>query len=169
MMDITPSKLERARAMREVATALSLYLSGKFRAPRILMFGSIIRTALSRIDREDSENLAEVMADAVLFGQIVESRMLGVALPDPAKFPAGVNAALARAMSNADLWRPVLNSLTALLLNDGRVTGAQMASVSEIGNTSGGLAMGQRRLEDYEIKPRSLNRRRQQERQRAAS
>ena len=31
---LTPSKLERARAAREVATALSLYLSGKIpRAP----------------------------------------------------------------------------------------------------------------------------------------
>jgi len=131
------------------------------------MFGSIIRVALSRIDREDSENLAEVMADAVLFGQIVESRMLGVTLPDPAKFPAGVNAALARAMTSAELWKPIVNSLTELLLRDGRVTGAQFATVSECGNTSGGLTTGDRlgrhRLEDDQLKPSSLVARRRKE------
>jgi hypothetical protein len=144
MIDLTPSKLERARAAREVATALSLYTSGKFRAPRLLMFGSVIRTALSRVDREDSENLPEVMADAVLFGQCVESRTLGMALPDPAKFPPGVQTTLARAIDNVERWTPIIKSLTALLLRDGRVTGSQMIDVAERGDNYG-KSSGQRK------------------------
>src|SRR6266851_1681213 len=122
--DITPSKLEQARAAREVATALSLFLSGMFHAPRLMVYGSVIRTALCRVDRESSDGVPEAIADALLFGQCVESYLLGMSLPDPAKFPAGVRSTLARAIGNADLWRPVIRSLTELLLRDGRLTGA---------------------------------------------
>jgi hypothetical protein len=128
--------------------------------------------ALSRIDRESSENLAEVFADAILFGQCVESRMLGVALPDPAKFPPGVQTTLARAVGNVDLWMPIVRSLVALLLRDDRVTGAQMTAVADCGNTSGGLATGEpggrQRLEDYELKPASLRERRREQKRQAA-
>jgi hypothetical protein len=137
MITISPSILAPARAMREVACALSLFPSRKFKPPRLMMYGSAVRTALARVDREDSENLPEVMADAILFGQCVESRVLGVTLPDPEKFPAGVQAALSRAIGNVELWTPVIRSLTTLLLRDGRVTGAQMFNVAECGNTSG--------------------------------
>ena len=102
-----------------------------------MMYGSAVRTALARVDRDDAENLPEVVADAILFGQCVESRLLGVTLPDPEKFPAGVQAALSRAIGNVELWTPVIRSLTTLLLRDGRVTGAQMFNVAECGNTSG--------------------------------
>src|SRR5438874_2575670 len=116
MIDLTPSKLEQARAAREVGVALSLYLSGKFRAPRLLMYGTAIRVALSRVNRrDDGDDLADVTADALMFGQCVESQMLGVALPDPATFPAGVQTALSRAIGNADLWRPIIRILTKTL------------------------------------------------------
>jgi hypothetical protein len=174
--DITPNKLEQARAAREVATALSLYLSGKFHAPRLMVYGSVIRTALCRVDPDDSDGLPEVIADALLFGQCVESRLLGVALPDPAKFSAGVQTTLTRAMENADLWRPIIKSLTDVLLRDGRITGAHMTSIAECGNTGGGpmtgdrmgSGPGRRRLEDDELKPAALVARRRLEHKKLA-
>jgi len=172
MIEITASKLERARAAREVATALALFLSGKFHAPRLMMYDSIIRTALCRVDRESSDGVSEAIADALLFGQCVESYLLGMSLPDPAKFPAGVRSTLTRAVINSDLWRPVVKALVDLLLKDGRITGAQITAASEGGNAGGGHStgdrLGRRRLGDGELKPHSLTRRRRQEKQLAA-
>jgi hypothetical protein len=107
------------------------------------------------------------MADALLFGQCVESRILGVVLPDPAKFPAGVQAALTRAMNNAELCSPIISSITEVLLREGRVTGAQMSGVAERAATGDrlGAAFGRRRLGDGEIRPASLARRRRHEKQ----
>jgi hypothetical protein len=141
--NLTPSKLERARAAREVATALSLFLSGKFRPPRLMLYGNAVRTALCRMDGEDSD--ADAVADATLLGQYVESEMLGVKMPNPEKFPAGVQVALARAANCADLWRPVISALAAILLRDGRVTGHQFSILSECSNTSGHIITGERK------------------------
>jgi hypothetical protein len=136
-VEITRGALERARVAREVATALALFLSGAFTA-RLMLFGNVVRTALSRVDRADPENLPGIMSDSVLFGQCVESHMLGIPLPDPVRFSAGVQTILARALDNVERWTPIIRSLTTLLLRDGRLTGDQISKLAENGNTYDG-------------------------------
>lgn len=66
-----------AQAVRQIAYALSLYVSGRYEAPRVFMLGPLVHTVLTRADN-DNEGLKEALQEADLFAQAAEIRALGV-------------------------------------------------------------------------------------------
>ena len=133
----------RVQAIRQVAHALSLYTSGKFRAPRMFMVGPLARTMLTRADN-DNDGLADAMAEADLLAQTAEIRALGllwpVGLNDSAvqQQPPRKAVVLNRtAVLLEQLW-PAIQELSGLLIGQGTLLGSQFSEAldSDLGFNS---------------------------------
>src|SRR5258708_7536850 len=86
-----------AKEHGSTARALRLFLPGRFRPPKLLSMGPVVRTQLMRTDRDD-EGLVEIFQEADFFQAVVEADATGAKFPEAAACSAGVATLVSRAM-----------------------------------------------------------------------
>lgn len=133
---VAVNDLRTAQAVRQVAHALSLYLSGKFGPPRVLSFGPLLQTVILRADN-DNDGVADAYQAADLIAQAGEFRALG-AVQSAGLNQSSVDAIggrtgvmLSRAADTLENLWPVITRLSNALIKDGFICGRDFTQAME--------------------------------------
>ena len=123
MTHIKPIDEAHAHVAGSVARAVSLYLSGRFKPPRLTLLGPFVRVSLVQFDHEQ---VADALSEAELFSQVFTAA-------DAPKHhhEAGTHAAVRKAATNSELLRPLVRQITHRLLKHGVVTSLDFAALAK--------------------------------------
>jgi hypothetical protein len=132
MAAIKPLAPEEADIGTCVARALSLYLSGGFKPPRLTLLGSFVRMSLVQRDREP---VAEALSEADLFAQVFTS-----SIKHP--YASGTHSSIRVAATNSEILRPLVRQITHRLLKYGVVTSIDFEKLAKGPETDQIYAVG---------------------------
>ena len=118
--EIKPVAADEVQVAGSVARAVSLFLCGRFKPPRLTMIGPFVRMSLVRAQGDD-ERIGDDMAEADLLAQVYTSP----------KAPKITHASIAKAAVNAEILRPLIRRLTHMLLKYGVVSGLDFSRIAK--------------------------------------